>query len=82
MNGCSLSMILIPLLLEIVVTLLPAVFVSRLMFVREDANVYYRPEAIMRAAYVMAGLIFMIGIGVVAFLMRGVDTEHLIRQKD
>ncbi|MCI8364528.1 MAG: hypothetical protein HFG34_06215 [Eubacterium sp.] len=82
MNGCSLGMILIPLLLEIAVIFLPAVFVSRWMFIREGVNVYYMPEDIIRVAYVIAGLVFVVGIGVVAFLMRGVDTEHLIRQKD
>ena len=29
----------------------------------------------MRAAYMITGLVFMIGIGVVALLLRGVDTE-------
>lgn len=82
MNGCSLSMILVPLLLEIAVILVPAAFVSRLVFVRENSNVYYMPEDIIRTACVIAGLVFVVGIGVVAFLMRGVDTEHLIRQKD
>ncbi len=82
MNGCSLSMILVPLLLEIAVILAPAVYVSRLVFERENSNVYYMPEDIIRVACVIAGLVFVLGIGVVAFLMRGVDTEHLIRQKD
>lgn len=82
MNGCSLSMILVPLLLEIAVILVPAAFVSRLVFVRENSNVYYVPEDIIRTACVIAGLVFVVGIGVVVFLMRGVDTEHLIRQKD
>lgn len=82
MNGCSLSMILVPLLLEIAVILVPAVYVSRLVFERENSNVYYMPEDIIRVACVIAGLVFVLGIGVVAFLMRGVDTEHLIRQKD
>ena len=82
MNGCSLSMILVPLLLEIAVILVPAAFVSRLVFVRENSNVYYMPEDIIRTACVIAGLVFVAGIGVVVFLMRGVDTEHLIRQKD
>lgn len=80
MNGCSLGMILIPLLLEIAVILIPGVLVSRLVFVREGVD--YISGAIMRAACVMAGLVFLIGIGVVALFMRGVDTEHLIRQKD
>ena len=82
MNGCSLSMILVPLLLEIAVILVPAAFVSRLVFERENSNIYYMPEDIIRTACVIAGLVFVVGIGVVAFLMRGVDTEHLIRQKD
>ncbi len=75
-------MILVPLLLEIAVILVPAVYVSRLVFERENSNVYYMPEDIIRVACVIAGLVFVLGIGVVAFLMRGVDTEHLIRQKD
>ncbi|MCI8364532.1 MAG: hypothetical protein HFG34_06235, partial [Eubacterium sp.] len=79
-NGCSLGMILVPLLLEIAVILLPGVLTSRFVFVRDSVD--YMSGAIMRAAYVIAGLVFVAGIGVVAFLMRGVDTEHLIRQKD
>ena len=75
-------MILVPLLLEIAVILVPAAFVSRLVFERENSNIYYMPEDIIRTACVIAGLVFVVGIGVVAFLMRGVDTEHLIRQKD
>lgn len=80
MNGCSLGMILVPLLLEIALILVPAVFVSRFMFMREGMD--YQPEIIMRVAYVITGLVFVIGTGVVAFFMRGVDTEQLIRQKD
>ena len=73
-------MILVPLLLEIALILVPAVFVSRFMFMREGMD--YQPEIIMRVAYVITGLVFVIGTGVVAFFMRGVDTEQLIRQKD
>lgn len=80
MNGCSLGMVLVPLLLEIAVILLPGVLVSRFVFVRRGVD--YMPGAVIRAAYVIAGLVFLIGMGAVAFMMRGVDTERLIRQKD
>ncbi|MCI8364540.1 MAG: hypothetical protein HFG34_06275, partial [Eubacterium sp.] len=47
MNGCSLGMILVPLLLEIAVILLPGVLTSRFVFVRDSVD--YMSGAIMRA---------------------------------
>lgn len=82
MNGCSMGMIMIPLLAEIAVILVPAVLLGRFLFLQVGVNADYQPEAVMRIVYMSAGLVFAAGAGFVAFLMRGVDTERLIRQKD
>lgn len=80
MNGCSMWMIMVPLLAEIAVIMVPAVFLGRFMFL--GSGEVYRSDAIMRAVYVITGVMFVAGMGAVAFLMRGVDTERLIRRKD
>ena len=81
MNGCSLSMILIPCLLEVAVILLPAVFVGRTVFTVENMGVL-PVEVTVRAIYPLAGAAFLVGAGFLTYLMRGVDTEQLIRQKE
>ena len=81
MNGCSLSMILVPCLLEIAVILFPAVVIGRYVF-PAAAVYYFRAGPIMQAVYIMIGAAFLVGATFLAYLMRGVDTEHLIRQRD
>ncbi len=80
MNGCSLIMILIPLLLEVAVILVPAFLTGAYIFNVGSAK--YQPEAILSAARLTVGIVFAIGAGAVIFFLRGVDTEHLVRQKD
>lgn len=84
MNGCSLSMILIPCLLEIVVILVPAIIIGRYVLTGGQSMVgyYFRSGPIMQAVCLMIGTAFFVGAVFLAYLMRGVDTEHLIRQKD
>ncbi len=84
MNGCSLSMILVPCLLEIAVILFPAVLLGKYILTSGELSVgqYFRAGPIMQAVYVLMGLAFLVGAAFLAYLMRGVDTEHLIRQKD
>lgn len=80
MNGCSLSMILIPLLLEVAVILVPAFVTGAYLF--NVGSSKYQPEVILSAARLVVGVVFVIGAGAVTFFLRGVDTEHLVRQKD
>ncbi len=83
MNGCSLGMILMPCLLEVAVILAPAIIIGRCIFTSEQiSGQYFRAGPIMQAAYIMIGVAFLVGAGALIYLMRGVDTEHLIRQKD
>ena len=79
-NGCSMYMIVLPLLLEIAVIFVPAVLVCRFVFTQIRSAFY--EEVIMRAVFGITGLVFLVGAGFIVFLMRGVDTEHLIRQKE
>ncbi len=82
-NGCSLTMILLPCLLEIAIILLPAIFFSRYVFTDNNlGGVGIDTEFILRTAYTMVGIAFLIGAAFVLWLMRGVDTERLVRQKD
>ena len=75
-NGCSLTMILLP-------CLLPAIFFSRYVFTDNNlGGVGIDTEFILRTAYTMVGIAFLIGAAFVLWLMRGVDTERLVRQKD
>lgn len=80
MNGCSVGMILLPCILETAVILLPALLVCRWVFtnVGMDTNI----QAIMRVGYCVVGISFLLSSVFLVFLMKGVNTEHLIRQKD
>ena len=80
MNGCSVGMVLLPCIWEAAIILLPGLLVCRWIFTHtgQGTNI----EAIMRACYYVVGLSFLICSVFLIFLMRGVDTEHLIRQKD
>lgn len=80
MNGCSVGMILLPCLWEAAIILLPALFVCRWVFTNVGADINI--EAIMRAGYCVVGMSFLISSVFLVFLMKGVNTEHLIRQKD
>lgn len=81
MNGCSVLMILIPFLLEIAVILAPSIFVGRYIFSVHNLEVY-KIDVIMRVVCGMAAIIFMLGTGFVTYIMRGVDTEQLVRGKE
>ncbi len=81
MNGCSLSMILVPCLLEIAAILLPAVFVGRIVFTVDNVGTF-PVEVTVRAVYLFTGIAFLAGAGFLAYLMRGVDAEHFIRREE
>jgi hypothetical protein len=81
MNGCSLWMIVLPCLIEIAVILIPAVLVCQYLFTYDDAG-GTNINVVLQTAYRFAGLTFLVGAIGLMFLMKGVDTEHLIRQKD
>lgn len=78
MNGCSTGLVMLPCLLEIAVILFPSLLISRWVFVGMGAN----QDAILRTVYVFAGLAFLAGAVFVLCVMRGVDTEQVIRQKE
>lgn len=83
MNGCSMSMIIVPFVLEIITILVPSIVLCQYIFSDEKfgfdgGNI----EVILRMVYIFAGFAILMGIGFLAVIMRGVDTEHLIRQKD
>ena len=81
MNGCSISMILIPYLIEMALILLPSIFVCRYIFIVKG-RWGFNESVILNFIYVFALLVFAGGLILITLLMRGVDTEHLIRQKD
>ena len=81
MNGCSIFMILIPCLLEIAVILIPSIFVGRYIFSIQNIG-GYKIDVIMREVCSMAAIIFIVGAGFITYIMRGIDTEHLIRDKE
>ena len=81
MNGCSLGMILVPCLLEVAVILLPAICLGRYVFSVEIVG-EFPVEVTVRVVYLFTGAAYLVGAAFLAYLMRGVDTEHLIRQKD
>jgi len=81
MNGCSMPMIVIPCMIEIAVILLPSFLVSRYVFTVENMGVY-KMDAIMNAVYLAIAAIYFIGMVLILALMRGVDTEKLVRQKE
>lgn len=81
MNGCSLKMILISYFIEITCILLPSLLCSNYLFSREDLW-GGAPELVLRLAYYMIAGIFVIGILYIVFLLKSVDTEYLIKQKE
>lgn len=81
MNGCSISMILVPCLLEVAAILLPTALVGRMVFTSENF-MGFPVDKTLRYVYLFAGAAYIVGAGFLTYLMRGVDTEHLIRQKD
>ncbi len=81
MNGCPMSVLLVPCLLEIALILLPAVCASRYVFTVDSVG-GSDVRVILGTAYGLAGAAFLIGAGFILYLMRGVDTERLIRQKE
>ncbi len=81
MNGCPMRMILFPYLFEIAVVLSPAVFVCRYIFSEENIE-YANGDMIFRVTWCFVGLAFLIGAVFVTCLLKGVDTEQLLRQKD
>lgn len=81
MNGCSLGMILVSYFIEIAIVLLPSVLCSSYLFTKEDLW-GGSPEMVLRLAYYMIGGMFIIGIFYIVFLLKRIDTEHLIRQKE
>lgn len=81
MNGCSLQMILLPCLLEIAVVLAPAIFVCRYIY-SEKNIVYVNNDMVFRVTGCFVGLAFLVGAVFVTCLLKGVDTEKLMRQKD
>lgn len=81
MNGCSISMILIPYLIEIALILIPSIFVCRYIFI-DVGRWAFRERVILNYIYIFTLAVFAAGSVLIMLLMRGVDTEHLIRQKD
>lgn len=81
LNGCSVSMILVSYLIEIALILLPAVFVCRYILIVKSIWAFHE-SAILNFIYLFTILVFAGGSVFVTLLMRGVDAEHLIRQKD
>lgn len=82
MNGCSLNMMLLPCLFEILVILLPAIITTRYVFTYDNVGGGANIEVILRTAYFFCGISFLVGAGFIVHLMRGVDTERLIRIRD
>lgn len=81
MNGCPAGVLLAPCLLEIALILLPAVLASRYVFTLDGVG-GSGTGVILGTAYGLAGGAFLVGAGFLLYLMRGVDLEHLIRQKE
>ncbi len=81
MNGASVLLILIPFLLEIAFILLPAICTSQFIFSKDNIGSSVEFDIILRTAYILVGLIFAFGAGFITFLMKGVDTERLVRHK-
>ena len=75
-------MILFPCLLEAIVILAPSVPVCRWVFSYEHVGTGANIEVIIRAGYCVTALSFVVSAVFLIYLMRGVDTERLVRQTD
>lgn len=82
MNGCSVGMIIIPFIFEILLIFCPSVFLCRYILSFEDIGIGVNTDIILYASYILAGISFLIGAVFVIFSIRGVNTEHLLRQKE
>ena len=81
MNGCSVKMILASCLIEIAVILLPAFLISNRVFSVIGDGVFH-VDVVMRNVICFILVIFLVSAGFVTYMLRGVDTEYLIKQKE
>lgn len=81
MNGCSMWMILVSYLLEVFCVLLPSVLVARYIFFVKNVSLCYK-DVIVKFAYNCSGFVFVAGTFLIIMLLKGVNIEHIIRQKD
>ena len=82
MNGCSIGMILLPCLFEAAIILFPSILVCRWVFTYDNVGQGANIEVLMRVACCAVIASFLISSLFLVYLMRGVNTERLVRQKD
>ncbi len=82
MNGCPLPIILVSCLTEAALILFPSVLLGRAVFTYETIGMAYRMDIAIWMVCGFAGLSFLVGAAFIAYLMKGVNTEHFIRQKE
>lgn len=81
-NGCSVVTLIISYLLEISVILMPSLWVCRYVFLNEKVSWGADIGEIIRTGDCFAGVSFLVAAVFIALIMKGVNVEKLIRQKD
>lgn len=79
LNGSGIYMILVPFILEIAIILTPSLLVSKSLLKEEVLGIYSNFDAVINAAYLLILLAFLTGVLVLVFLIKGVNTEQLIK---
>lgn len=85
MNGCSVWMVMVSYLMETAVILVPAVCACRYVFLdksMERMGLEADSEMILRVVNWFAIASFLAGAVFIAIIMKGVNVEKLVRQKD
>lgn len=82
MNGCSTSMITIPFMMEIAAIIIPSLILGRYIFRQEMISIYFHADAIINAVYMVVLAAYLLGVVFLVCIMRGVDTEKLIKNGD
>lgn len=81
-NGCSLSLIVVSFMIELLFLFLPPVFICNYILSMEDVGIAVDTNSIMVATEVIGGIFYIIGVLFIVFLLKGTDTEQLIRCKE
>ncbi|MBE5936802.1 MAG: hypothetical protein E7265_02095 [Lachnospiraceae bacterium] len=79
MNGCSTSMITIPFMMEIAAIIIPSLILGKCIFGQEMSSVYFNADVIINAVYMVVLAAYLLGVAFLVCIMRGVDTEKLIK---
>lgn len=79
-NGCSISMIVIPFVIELAIILAPSLFVCKWILNEKTLWIYANYGVIIRYIYCLIAGSFVIGVAALRFIIRGINIEQLLKK--